>query len=51
LENFTVEERKAELKELKKADEFFLTSAGIEVVEAVVDFKTGSAGILPAKIA
>ncbi len=51
LENFTVEERKAELKELEKADEFFLTSAGIEVVKAVVDFKTGSAGILPAKIA
>ena len=37
LENFTVEERKAELIELKKADEFFLTSAGIGVVKAVVD--------------
>ncbi|MBA4185555.1 MAG: hypothetical protein H0X49_16310 [Acidobacteria bacterium] len=46
-----VEERKAKLIELEKADEIFLTSAGIEVVKAVVDFNTGSAGILPAKIA
>ncbi len=38
LENFTVEERKAELIELEKADEIFLTSAGIGVVKAVVDF-------------
>ncbi len=38
LENFRVEERKAELIELEKADEIFLTSAGIGVVKAVVDF-------------
>jgi 4-amino-4-deoxychorismate lyase len=38
LENFTVEERKAELDELEKADEIFLTSAGIGVVKAVVVF-------------
>jgi 4-amino-4-deoxychorismate lyase len=38
LENFTVEERKAELIELEKADEIFLTSAGIGVIKAVVDF-------------
>ncbi|MDQ3713694.1 MAG: aminotransferase class IV [Acidobacteriota bacterium] len=38
LENFAVEERKAELDELEKADEIFLTSAGIGVVKAVVVF-------------
>ena len=38
LENFTVEERKAELIELEKADEIFLTSAGIGIVSAVLDF-------------
>jgi branched-subunit amino acid aminotransferase/4-amino-4-deoxychorismate lyase len=38
MENFTVEERKAELNELEKADDFFLTSAGVGVVKAVVDF-------------
>jgi len=38
LENFTVEERKAKLNELEKADEIFLTSAGIGVVKAVVNF-------------
>jgi len=38
LENFSVEERKAKLDELEKADEIFLTSAGIGVVKAVVDF-------------
>jgi branched-subunit amino acid aminotransferase/4-amino-4-deoxychorismate lyase len=43
LENFMVEERKAKLIELEKADEIFLTSAGIEVVKAVVDFNTGNA--------
>lgn len=34
LENFAVEERKADLAELKKADEIFLTSAGIGIVKA-----------------
>jgi len=34
LENFPVEERKAELAELKAADEIFLTSAGIGIVRA-----------------
>ncbi len=38
LENFTVQERRAELDELEKADEIFLTSAGIGIVKAVVDF-------------
>jgi branched-subunit amino acid aminotransferase/4-amino-4-deoxychorismate lyase len=37
-ENFTVEERKAELNELEKADEIFLTSAGIGVIKAMVNF-------------
>ena len=37
MENFPVEERKAKLAELLKADEIFLTSAGIGVVQ-VTDF-------------
>ena len=38
LENFAVEEKKAELIEIEKADEIFLTSAGIWIVKAVIDF-------------
>lgn len=34
LENFAVEERRADLTELKVADEIFLTSAGIGIAEA-----------------
>jgi len=45
LENFAVEERKAELDELEKADEIFLTSAGIGIV------KIGSVNGSSAKIA
>ncbi len=45
LENFSVEERKANLTELKKADEIFLTSAGIGVAKAArlnTDFENKS---------
>ncbi len=39
LENFKVAETKAQLKALKKADEIFLTSAGIGVVNCKLESK------------
>lgn len=37
LENFTVEERRAKLNELRKADEIFLSSAGIGIVRGEME--------------